>query len=147
MKLPDIFGITNVKEQRTQLYFRDDGGFHFRKLDIEDGFLVEKNARKEIVKAWILRYKLLKNFTGYGHIAADKLTLSYARDIIFDPFSQLEGGEKLTKGEELKKDFVRKIAEAKCYKHEHEAKGNQSINKIIMFEGVVMVILALVMFI
>ena len=35
-----------TKPKRTQLHIRDDGEFAFRKLPVEDGFLVEKE--KEI---------------------------------------------------------------------------------------------------
>lgn len=136
----NIFG--PPKERRTQLYFRDDGGFLFRKLDIEDGFLVEKVA-KEIIKAWMMRYKLLKRFNGYKKIGADMVTISFARDIVFDPFNQLAPSEKPEKGDKLVKDFVRKIAEAKCYKHEQKAKGSLLIEKIVLFEGFTMVLLAL----
>ena len=120
------------KEQRTQLYFRDDGAFQFRKLDVEEGFLVEK-SKGEIIKAWLMRYKLLKRFDGYKSISADMVTLSFARDIVFDPFNQLKEGEKPDKGAELVKGFVRKIAEAKCYKHEQTAKGSLFIDKLVVF--------------
>ena len=130
------------KERRTQLYFRDDGGFLFRKLDIEDGFLVEKIG-KEIVKAWMLRYKLLKCFDGWKKIGADMVTLSFARDIVFDPFNQLVTNEQPEKGDKLVKGFVTKIAEAKCYKHEQKAKGSLLMEKIVLFEGFTMILLAL----
>lgn len=135
-----IFG--PPKERRTQLYFRDDGGFMFRKLDIEDGFLAEKIG-KEIIKAWMMRYKLLKRFNGYKKIGADMVTLSFARDIVFDPFNQLASTEKPEKGANLIKNFVKKIAEAKCYKHEQKAKGSLLMDKIVLFEGFTMILLAL----
>ena len=137
----NLFGVP--KEKRTQLYFRDDGSFIFRKLDIEDGFLVEKNKSGEIIKAWMMRYKLLKRFDGYGNIGADMVTISYARDIVFDPFSQLKDSETPGKGNSLIKDFVRNIAEAKCYRHEMSAKGSLFADKIVIYMGVVMVLLAL----
>jgi len=130
------------KERRTQLYFRDDGSFIFRKLDIEDAFLVEKK-NKEIIKAWMMRYKLLRRFDGYKGIGADMITMSFARDIVFDPFNQLKDSEKPDKGDSLVKDFVRKIATAKCYKHEHTAKGSLFAEKIVVFMGATMVLLAL----
>ena len=131
------------KEQRTQLYFRDDGGFIFRKLDIEDGFLVEKNKKKEITKAWMMRYKLLKRFDGYGNVGADMVTISFARDIVFDPFGQLNDSEKPDKGASLIKEFVRKIAEAKCYRHELDAKGSVFAERIVGFMGVTIVLLGI----
>lgn len=137
----NLFGL--AKEKRTQLYFRDDGTFIFRKLDIEDGFLVEKNAQKDIVKVWMMRYKLLSSFDGYKGIGADMVTLSFARDIVLDPFNQLNEGEKPDKGDSLIKSFVTKIATAKCYKHEQTAKGSLFIDKLVLFMGLTMVLLAL----
>jgi len=130
------------KEKRTQLYFRDDGGFIFRKLDIEDAFLVEK-SKKVIVRAWMMRYKLLKRFNGFKRIGADMVTISFARDIVFDPFDQLATSEKPEKGASLTKDFVRKIAEAKCYTHEQKAKGSLLVDKLVLFLGFTMIVLAL----
>jgi len=130
------------KERRTQLYFRDDGCFIFRKLDIEDAFLVEKE-NKEIIKAWMMKYKLLKRFDGFKGIGADMITLSFARDIILDPFGQLKDSEQPTKGSDLIKDFVTKIATAKCYMHEQKAKGSTFLEKAMVPLGITMVLLAL----
>lgn len=135
------FGVP--KEKRTQLYFRDDGGFQFRPLDIENTFLVERGKGKEVNKAWMLRYKLLKRFNGFKNISADMVTVSYARDIVFDPFRQLNDSEKPEKGKALIKDFIKKIAEAICYQHERTAKGSTFTDKITLYLGITMVLLAL----
>jgi len=136
----NIFG--PPKEKGTQLYFRDDGGFQFRKIDIEDTFLVEKIGRGEINKAWMMRYKLLKRFDGFKNISADMVTISYARDIVFDPFDQLNLSEKPEKGKELAKAFIKKIAESKCYQHERSAKGSTFTEKISLFLGITMILMA-----
>jgi len=134
----------NPKEQRTQLYFRDDGSFIFRKFDVEDGFLVErKGSDNEVAKAWMMKYKLLQRFNGYKGIGADMVTLSFGRDILLDPFDKLNINEKPEKGASLIKEFVRKIAEAKCYRHEMKAKGNNMADKLVLFMGSVMVLLAI----
>ena len=137
----NIFGAP--REKGAQLYFRDDGGFIFRRLDIEDAFLVEKDNHKEIVKAWMMKYKLLKRFDGYKNIGAGMVTLSFGRDIIFDLFNQLANAEKPEQGDALVKDFVKKIAEAKCYLHEHKAKGSLFIEKLSLYLGFTMIVLAL----
>jgi len=137
----NLFG--TQKEQRTQLYFRDDGRFIFRKLDIENTFLVEKTKTGEASKAWMLRYKLLKRFDGFKGIGADMVTVSYARDIVFDPFSQLKVNEKPEKGKGLIKEFIKKIATSICYQHERTAKGTTFVETITLFLGVTMVLLAL----
>ena len=137
----NIFGLP--KEKRTQLYFRDDGGFQFRKLDVENSFLIEKTSTGEADKAWMMRYKLLKRFDGFKGIGADMVTISYARDIVFDPFNQLRINEKPEKGKALTKAFIKKIAEAICYQHERTAKGSTLSDKVTVFIGITMVLLAL----
>jgi hypothetical protein len=131
-------GIKKIKPKRTQLHFRDDGQFQFRKLDILDGFLVEKE-QELVVKAWLLFYKLQKRFKGYKKIGSDMVTVSYDRDIVLDTFGQLKDAEKPEKGANLKKDFVSKIATAKCYKHEHGGKKKTLMDKMVMFFGIAMV--------
>lgn len=130
-----------AKEKRTQLYFRDDGSFIFRKLEVEDGFLVERK-NGEIIKAWMMKYNLLIRFDGAKGISSDMVTISFARDILFDPFDKLKLGEKPDKGNKLIKTFVSKIAEAKCYRHELKAKGNNMVDRIVIFMGATMVLLA-----
>ncbi len=130
------------KERGTQLYFRDDGGFLFRKLDIEDSFLVEKNKAHEIIKSWMMKYKLLKRFEGYKGIGADRVTISFGRDIVFDLFDQLAKAERPEKGDNLIKGFIKKIATAKCYQHERKAKGSLVAEKIVVFMGSIGVLLA-----
>ncbi len=85
-------------EKRTQLYFRDDGKFVFRKLDIEDTFLAEKNKEGAIVNGWKHFYKNQFPFPGGMGIAADMVTLSFSRDIILDPYGIVKETEKPTKG-------------------------------------------------
>lgn len=131
--------LKRVKPKRTQLHFRDDGQFEFRKLDILDGFLVEKQVQDVVVKAWLLFYKLQKRFKGYKKIGSDMVTISFDRDIVLDTFGQLRDAEKPEKGSNLKKDFVSKIATAKCYKHEHSGKKRDLYDKMVLFFGIALV--------
>ncbi len=122
-------------KQRTQLHFRDDGQFQFRKLFIEDGFLVEKEG-DAITSAWMLLYKLLKRFDGLKGVGgADMVTISYDRDVILDTFNQVTDAEKPERGGELKKSFVKGIAEAKCYRHEHGKKKRNIADTMVLFLG------------
>lgn len=127
--------ILKQKKQRTQLHFGDDGQFEFRKLLIEDGFLVEKEGDK-VTSAWMLLYKLQKRFNGFrGVSGADMVTMSYDRDVILDSFNQVNDIEKPERGSDLKKNFAKNIAESKCYKHEH-AKPKRSIaDTMVLFLG------------
>ena len=72
------------KESRTQFFFRDDGKFIFRRLELEDTFLQEKKDG-EIVAGWKHFFKTQFPFSGYGNITADMVTLGFSRDIILDP--------------------------------------------------------------
>jgi len=139
-----MFGIKSIpKERGIQLYFRDDGSFEFRKLDIEDSFLVEKDAKGNIIKAWIMYFKLLKRFLGFKNIATDMVTVSYSRNIIFDPFNQLSNEEAPTENGKLKKEFVKRIAESKCYQHEQKAAPTLIMDKLTLFLGTLMILLGL----
>lgn len=139
-----MFGLKAIpKERGTQVYFQDDGSFQIRKLDIEDSFLVEKNSHGKITKAWAMYFKLLKRFPGYRSIGADMVTLSYGRDIAYDPFQELDDKEKPTENGKFKKEFVRRVAESKCYRHEQEAKTSLVIDKVTLFLGVLAIILGL----
>ena len=138
-----FIGLRQVKPKRTQLHFRDDGQFQFRKLDILDGFLVEK-VQDVVVKAWLLFYRLQKRFKGYKRIGSDMVTISFDRDIVLDTFGQLKDAEKPEKGANLKKDFVSKIATAKCYKHEHTGKKRNLMDRMVMYFGITLVVEVLI---
>jgi len=74
------------KEKRSQLYFRDDGKFIFRRLEIEDTFLVIKNKDGEVIQGWCHFNQNQFPFPGYKNIPRDIVTLSHSRDILFDPY-------------------------------------------------------------
>lgn len=137
------------KEQRTQLHFRDDGTFEFRRLDIEDTFLVEKK-NEEIIRGWKHFYRNQFPFAGYKGIKADQATLSYDRDIILDPFGLIEedednpekrskvvldaaGGNKEIKGTRA---WLSEIGEARRLKLMANRAKKSNYNKIIIFLGV-----------
>lgn len=139
-----MFGIKGTqKERRTQLYFRDDGTFEFRKLDIEDSFLVDKDTKGSIIRAWIMYFKLLKRFGGFKNIGADMVTLSYSRNTVFDPFHQLTNEEAPTEKGKLKEAFVKRVAESKCYQHEQKAAPALIMDKLTMFLGTLMILLGI----
>lgn len=128
------------KERRTQLYFRDDGSFQFRKLFVEDTFLVEK-VNQNIVKGWKLLFKLQFPFDGYKALSADMVTLGYSRDIILDPYGIVSEAEKPEPGmDKLNKSWITQIAEAQLYKQRNKAKPMLLVNKITLFLGISLVI-------
>jgi hypothetical protein len=87
----NLFGAP--KEKRTQLYFRDDAKFLFRKQDIIDTFLVDKKDNA-IVNGWKHFFKNQFPFAGFKNIPADMVTISFARDIIFDPYNLVSKQER-----------------------------------------------------
>lgn len=118
----DIFK-SKPKEKRTQFHLRDDGKFELRKLDVEEACLVEKDSKGEGFRAWRHFYKLQFPFPGFGKIKADMVTLSYDRDVIFDPYNILEESEKPTKGKDindLNRPWITEIAQAQRYKAENQ---------------------------
>ena len=135
---------TNQIERGTQVNFFDDGTFVFRKLPIEDSFLVEKDAHNNIIRAWVMYFKLLKRFPGFKNIDSGMVTLSYGRNIVLDPFRQLSDSEKpIEQGGKFKKEFIKQVAESKCYQHEQKAKTSFVGDKLTIFMGVLVILLGL----
>ncbi|MFC1904961.1 hypothetical protein ACFLXT_04290 [Chloroflexota bacterium] len=129
-------------EKRTQLLFRDDGKFQFRKLDIVDGFLVEKQG-DDIIKGWLMFYSLQFPFSGYKGIHPDMVTLSSGRDVVLDPFNMLPESDKPNKGKGLIKIRISEIADTQRYKHQAKPKSSFLINRVTLFLGIALVMLAL----
>jgi len=101
-------------EQKTQLFFRDDRKFIFRKLPLEHSCIVEKKDGK-LVRAWKHFYGAEIPFAGYKNISADAVTLGFNRDIILDPFNKIKVGDEVSKkpsliGDSLNK-WIARIAE------------------------------------
>lgn len=132
-----------VKETTWNLHFRDDDTFQFRQVEIEKGWMIEKDAQGKATGAYMLPYKTQKQFDGFGKIPASKLTITYSRDILLDYFNQLAPAEKPEKGKGLKEKTMSAIAAATLYQHEVEAKPTSSLDKMILFTGSVAVLLAL----
>lgn len=152
------FGIP--KERRTQLYFRDDGAFLFRQLEIEDTFLVERDNNGEITKGWKHFFRNQFPFDGYKNIKRDQVTLSYGRDIILDPYNLIQddednpqkgtakvvldvvNGEKQLKGT---KAWLSDVGEARRLKMMANRSKSTNYNKVVMFLGVAGVVLLLIL--
>jgi len=108
-------------EKRTQVYFGDNGTILLRVLNVLRSFLVEK-PKGEPSRAWRMYYKLLKDFDGYAGMKPDKVTLSYSRNTVLDPFNELDDDEKI--------EDISEIAEAQCYHLERIAHGSVLMNNI-----------------
>jgi len=105
---------TNKEEKRTQLYFRDDRKFTFRKMPLEHSCIVEKEDGKYI-HAFKHFYNAEIPFAGYKNASGDSVTLGFSRDIILDPFNKIKvgpsTGEKPGTDETSLKKWIAKIAE------------------------------------
>jgi hypothetical protein len=85
-------------EKGLQLYFRDDLRFIFRKMELEDTFLQEKNKEKTIIRGWKHFYRNQFPFVGYKNIPAGMVTMSFSRDVVLDPYKLVPEAEKPDKG-------------------------------------------------
>jgi len=151
-----ILGI-RPKERRTQLHFRDDGSFEFRKLEIEDTFLVEKN-NEEILRGWKHFFRNQFPFAGYKSIKADQVTLSYDRDIILDPYGLIQGDKDSPDNRSVRvvtgatKDAKRTgvelwladVGEARRLKMMASRAKATNYNKVILFLGSVLIMQLLI---
>lgn len=140
----NLFGGT---EQRTQLFFRDDGSFEFRKLPFEDACLVERKDNN-IVRAWKHFYNNEFLFNGYKKVKADMVTLGFNRDIILDPFNTVperpspNSGKPLPNETSIKK-WTGEVAESQRYKAINKP-GNMLIwDKITMFLGIALLLMVI----
>jgi len=101
------------EEKRTQLYFRDDRKFQFRKMPLEHSCIVEK-ADGKYKRAWKHFYNAELPFSGYKNVSGDSVTLGFSRDIILDPFNRIKMGEspseKPRTDEKSLKSWIAKIA-------------------------------------
>jgi len=64
-------------EKKTQLYFRDDNKFEFRKMPLKYSCFLEKKG-EAIKRAWRHSYAGQYAFSGYKTISADTVTLVLA---------------------------------------------------------------------
>lgn len=133
------------KEKGLQLYFRDDGRFIFRRLELEDTFLEEKNNEHVIIRGWKHFFKNQFPFAGYKGIKPGMVTLSCGRDVVLDPYDLVPDTEKPDKGtKELIKPIVRatnivkwlvEVGNARRLKLMAKRAKNVATDRIILFLG------------
>lgn len=137
-----------VKENRTQLYFPDYGGFKFRRLPLEDSCLVEKDKNKQVTKAWPHFYSAQIPFGGHKNIHAGMVTLSFDRDFILDPFNVIpittNSSGKPEKSDVSIKKWTAQIAESQRYKVMSQPGNMMLIEKITLWLGVALILLILI---
>jgi len=135
--------------KRTQLFFRDDYTFAFRKLPIVESFMIEGKKDKP-TKAWRHFFKLQFPFDGYRNIPADAVSIGFDRDIFYDPFNVLDTKEKPAKGFDgtaaLRKPWVQEIATAQVYKHQQQKPKGLLMDKVTVGLMIVLVLMGLAFF-
>lgn len=129
-----------ASEKRTQLFIRDDGKLTFRRLDIMDASIVEKDKNKKPVKGWMDKYKMLFPFDGYRNIPAGSVSIGFDRSPLLDIWGILEDEEKLPVNAGLKHPLIQDVARNRMYKIDTTAKPNKMNDYIAIFCGAGMII-------
>lgn len=139
------FGLGETRDQRTQLYFHDDGTFEFRKLDVDVACLIRRDNKGITLQAWRHYYKNQYPFSGYKKIKPDMVSLGYGRDIVLDPHKILTDDElpELDKDiNKLDRKGIKEIAQAQCYRAENQKGASLLVDKITTYLGIPVIILA-----
>ena len=132
-------------EKSLQLYFRDDGRFIFRFLEMTETILVERNKEKTIIRGWKHIFCILFPFVGYKNIPSGKVILGFNRDVILDPYKLVPDSEKPDRGVSDAKGLVRiksivkwltDIGDARRLKLMAKRAKNTSYDRLIMFLGI-----------
>lgn len=138
--------ILGRKEYKTQLYFRDDNKFEFKKREVKFSCLVAK-VRDELTHAWKHFFNNQYYFAGYKRISADTVTLGYSRDIILDPFNRvpigIEPGEKPKAEKQSLRDWIAKVATTQ--RHTFSSKRQQSRSSDVINWSLAVVLLIMIM--
>lgn len=144
-----FFGKSNSmvnNPRRTQLFFRDDYIFSFRKLLIFKGFFIlgKKDKPKE---AWAHKFNLQFNFNGFRRIPADAVSIGFDRDILFDPFNILKVDEKPKKGLNgpgpLNQKWISDIATSSVYELQQQKPKSLVMDKVTLGLTIVLVMIGL----
>lgn len=125
-------GTTSIK--RTVLHFYDDESFVFKKLPIKDGCFLWKEMDK-YVKATCHFFKLQFAFAGYKGIPGDQVTISFDRDILYDPHNILNPDEKPDKSGFLNQKWISRIATSKIYEAMKQKPGSLFMDRVSWFLG------------
>ena len=120
-------------EKRWQLYIRDDGSYEFRRLEVKDGFLIERKGT-QVIRAWPWLNSLAVPFAGDGKkVPAGYIQIAYARDIVLDPFGQLTAEESPGKDANAVKDWVSRTFESQRYKRVQEEQKKSTFSGVQVY--------------
>ena len=144
-----LFGRANKLQdnsKRTQLYFRDDGKFTFRKLPVTSGALVRKKG-DNFLEGWEHHYNNQFPFNGYKDIPGDMVTINSARDVVFDPFNIVSPADKPDKTGKLNQPHIADIATAAIYAAQKQKPKGLIMDKVTLGIVITTVLMGLAFFI
>lgn len=144
-----LFGKTNKAQnisKRTQLYFRDDYKFCFRKLPVFAGALVRKSG-DNYIEGWEHYYNNQFMFDGYKDIPGDMVTINSERDIIFDPYNIIDAEKKPKLHGELNQKHIKQIATTAIYENQKQKKKGLLMDKVTAGLLIVLVLMGMAFFI
>lgn len=131
-----LLGTGSISSKRTALHFYDDESFEFIKRTIKDTFFILKDGER-VVKAWCHFFKTQFQFDGYKGISGDQVTITFDRDIFYDPYDILQPGEKPKKLDSFEKlksplqqPYISRIANSKVHEAQKQKKGGTMMDKI-----------------
>lgn len=85
------------KQVKTELYFKDNRNFIFKKRELYNSCLVERGPENKLTRAVKHFFSCEIPFPGYKKIPPDMVVLGFSRDIILDPFNKVPIGEEVNK--------------------------------------------------
>jgi len=112
-----LFGKANKNAdnaKRTAFHNRDDGKFCFRKLLIYQGALVRKKG-EQFIEGWEHHYNNQFSFDGFKDISADMVTITTARDVLYDPFNIVNSNDKPDKSGKISQAYISERANSAIY--------------------------------
>lgn len=147
--LEQLFAIGNKNQDNSkgsQLYFRNDEKFFFRKVPIISGALVRKKG-EQFIEAWLHRPNNQFIFDGYKNMPGGKITVSSARDVVFDPFDIISKEDKPDKTGEIKQNFITKMSNNAIYAAQKQKVKGMIMDKVTLGIVIVTVLMGLAFFI
>lgn len=128
-----LLGSGPKSSKRTALHFYDDESFELIKRHIKDTFFILKEGEK-VVEAWCHFFKTQFQFDGYKGISGDQVTITFDRDVCYDPYDILTETEKPVKTGALqgalKQPYISRIANSKVHEAQKQKKGGTIMDKI-----------------
>lgn len=134
--------------KRTQLYFRDDGKFCFRKLPVYKAALIIRKQDR-ITDAWEHRYNNQFAFPGFAGIPGDMVTISTPRDTLYDPFNIVNKSDKPDpgKGGAADQTYIAQVANAAIREAQKQKPKGLIADKLAIAGIITIILFALAIFI